>query len=231
MATTILTVDDDVHLQEMLQLFLNAEGFLVHQAFNGEQCIRFLKDQQPDLILLDIQMPDIDGITLCREIRPLYNLPILFLTGNSQQEEMLNSLQAGGDDFITKPYNHIELVARIHSHLRWGKLLNQTKRSINKLSFPGLEIDLDRLTVIVNDHPVTLMAKELHLLLTLVQNPKRVYHPRQLYDLIWNDIAGYSSSLIKVHIHKLRKKIEANPLEPRYIQTVKGFGYKFEIRE
>jgi DNA-binding response OmpR family regulator len=174
-------------------------------------------------------MPDRDGITLCRQIRTLYNRPILFLTGNTQQEDMVNSFQAGGDDFITKPYNHIELVARIHSYLRWGKLLIETKESVNKLSFPGLEIDLSHLTVIANNQSVTLMAKELHLLLTLVQNPKRVYHPRQLYDLIWNDIARYSSDLIKVHIHKLRKKIESNPLKPKYIQTVKGFGYKFEI--
>ncbi|RKP55024.1 DNA-binding response regulator [Cohnella endophytica] len=229
MATTILTVDDDVHLQEMLQLFLSAEGFIVHQAFNGEQCISFLNQQQPDLILLDIQMPDTDGITLCRQIRTLYHRPILFLTGNAQQEDLVNSLQAGGDDFITKPYNHIELAARIRSHLRWGNLLSKTKETANKLSFPGLEIDLNRLTVIANDQPVALLAKELHLLMTLAQSPKRVFHPRQLYDLIWNDITGYSSDLIKVHIHKLRKKIEANPMQPVYIRTVKGFGYKFEI--
>jgi DNA-binding response OmpR family regulator len=159
----------------------------------------------------------------------VYNYPILFLTGNSQQEDKLNSLHAGGDDFITKLFDHLELVARIHSHFRWGKLLAETKGSVNKLAFPGLVIDIERLTVIANEQPVTLLAKELHLLLTLAQNQKRVYHPRMLYELIWNDQSGYSSDTIKVHIHKFRKKIEIDPLIPKYIQTVKGFGYKFDL--
>lgn len=228
MTATILIVDDDIHLQDMLHMFLTTEGFRVLQAFNGEQCLALLGSNPPDLILLDIQMPDTDGITLCRSIRSLFQRPILFLTGNTQQDNKLNSLQSGGDDYITKPFDHLELIARVKAHLRWGMLLASSQQSGSKLSFPGLDIDLERLTVTANGQAVTLLAKELHLLLTLAQNQRRVYHPRQLYELIWNDLSGYSADLIKVHIYKLRKKIEADPMNPKYIRTVRGFGYKFD---
>lgn len=228
MTATILTVDDDSQLQEMLHLILTHAGFQVLQAYNGEQCLEHLGKQQPDLILLDIQMPDLDGITLCRRIRSLYRLPILFLTGKQQMEDKLNSLQSGGDDYITKPFEPLELIARVNSHLRWGKLLSDTREPGRKLVFDGLEIDTERMTVIAGGQPVVLLAKEMHLLLTLAQNQRRVYHPRQLYELIWIDPAGYSSDTIKVHINRLRKKIEADPMNPKFIHTVRGFGYKFE---
>jgi Response regulators consisting of a CheY-like receiver domain and a winged-helix DNA-binding domain len=231
MTATILTVDDDIQLQEMLHLFLTNAGFRVLQAYNGEQCLAYLGDKQPDLILLDIQMPDVDGITLCRRIRSLFQLPILFLTGKQQIEDKLNSLQSGGDDYMTKPFDHLELIARVKSHLRWGALLAEAKQPRRKLSFTGLEIDMERLTVIANDKPVILLAKEMHLLLTLAQNQQRVYHPRQLYELIWIDPIGYSSDVIKVHINRLRKKIEADPMRPKFIHTVRGFGYKFDPTE
>ncbi|BBI35591.1 response regulator transcription factor [Cohnella abietis] len=231
MTATILTVDDDIKLQKMLHLFLTNAGFHVLQAYNGEQCLEHLRNQQPDLILLDIQMPDVDGITLCRQIRGLFQLPILFLTGNMQIEDKLSSLQSGGDDYITKPFDPLELIARVKSHLRWGMLLSETREPGSKLSVSGLEIDFERLTVIANGNPVILMAKEMHLLVTLAQNQQRVFHPRQLYELIWIDPAGYSSDTIKVHIHRLRKKIEVDPLKPKFIHTVKGFGYKFQPSE
>ncbi|MFD0672221.1 response regulator transcription factor [Cohnella sp. GCM10027633] len=228
MTATILTVDDDIPVQEMLHLILTHAGFQVLQAYNGEQCLAHLGNTQPDLILLDIQMPDLDGITLCRRIRSQYRLPILFLTGKRRMEDKLNSLQSGGDDYMTKPFEPLELIARVNSHLRWGMLLSDTRAPGRKLIFAGLEIDMDRMTVIANDQPVVLLAKEMHLLLTLAQNQRRVYHPRQLYELIWIDPAGYSSDIIKVHINRLRKKIEVDPMNPRFIHTVRGFGYKFE---
>jgi len=231
MTATVLTVDDDIQLQEMLRLLLTSAGFRVLQAYNGEQCLAHLSGKQPDLILLDIQMPDIDGITLCRRIRSLFPLPILFLTGNRHTQDKLISLQSGGDDYITKPFDSLELIARVKSHLRWGMLLTESRKPGRTLSLSGLEIDMERLTVIANGKPVVLLAKEMHLLLTLAQNQQRVYHPRQLYELIWNDPSGYSSDTIKVHIHRLRKKIEADPTKPNFIHTVKGFGYKFEPLE
>lgn len=231
MTATVLTVDDDIQMQEMLHLFLTNAGFHVLQAYNGEQCLAHLRSKQPDLILLDIQMPDMDGITLCRRIRSLFQLPILFLTGKLQIEDKLNSLQSGGDDYITKTFDPLELIARVKSHLRWGMLLAETKEPGRKLVFSGLEIDMERLTVTANGKPVILLAKEMHLLLTLAQNQQRVYHPRQLYELIWIDPVGYSSDIIKVHINRLRKKIEADPMTPKFIHTVRGFGYKFDSTE
>ncbi|MCR8636710.1 response regulator transcription factor [Paenibacillus radicis (ex Xue et al. 2023)] len=232
MGATVLTVDDDIQLQEMLHLFLSAEGFRVVQAFDGEQCLALIQSKQPDLVLLDIQLPDMNGITLCRSIRSIYPLPILFLTGNKEQANKLDSLQAGGDDYITKPFDQLELSARVRSHMRWGKILASTEQTMSrKLTFSGLELDLERKTVIANGAPITLLAKELHLLITLAKNPHRVYHPRQLYELIWDDSSRYSSDLIKVYIHQLRKKLEIDPANPRYIQTVRGFGYKFDGTE
>ncbi|MBJ6360393.1 response regulator transcription factor [Paenibacillus sp. GCM10012307] len=231
--TTILTVDDEQHIQDMLRIFLEAEGFEVRQAFSGEQCLAYFADSllQPDLILLDIAMPDMDGVELCRRLRELYDHPVLFLSGNTRSDQRLLSLQAGGDDYLTKPLDHLELVARVRSHLRWSTLLSKYKKPEalgRRLSFPGLEIDLDRLNVTVQGEPVTLVAKELHLLLLLAQSPSRVYHPRQLYDLIWNDQAAYSPAIIKTQIYNLRKKIESESPGFKYIHTVKGFGYRFE---
>jgi DNA-binding response OmpR family regulator len=229
MAATILTVDDDIRFQELLRLFLTSEGYDVVQAYNGEKCLAHIHSHHPDLILLDIHMPDTDGIALCRTIRKMYHHPILFLTGNKLQTSKLNSLQAGGDDYLTKPFDRLELAARVRSHMRWGALLKASQSSRDKLTFPGLEIDLSRKTVLVNGEPVILLAKELHLLITLAQNPQRVYHPRQLHELIWEDLAGYSSDLIKAHIYNLRKKIERDPTQPQYIHTIRGFGYKFDL--
>ncbi|WP_168121834.1 response regulator transcription factor [Paenibacillus sp. HB172176] len=231
--TTILTVDDDREVQDMLSIFLTAEGFEVWQAHDAEQCLTYLEEgrPQPDLIILDISMPGMDGRELCRRIRGLYDQPILFLTGNVEREQKLLSLQAGGDDYMTKPFDHLELLARVHSHLRWSQLLKtykEPKTQGNKLHFPGLAIDLERLTVSVQDEPVLLMAKELHLLIVLAQNPRRVYHPRQLYELVWNDQSAYNPDVIKTQIYNLRKKIEPDAAGLKYIHTVKGFGYKFE---
>ncbi len=231
--TTILTVDDDPQIQDMLRIFLATEGFEVWQAYDGEQCLSYLEEgkPQPDLIVLDLSMPGMDGMELCRRIRKRYDQPVLFLTGNTEREQKLLSLQAGGDDYMTKPFDHLELLARVKSHLRWSQLLRKYKEPQapgNRLDFPGLEIDLERLTVSVQGESVILMAKELHLLIVLAQNQRRVYHPRQLYELIWNDQAAYNPDVIKSQIYNLRKKIEPDAFALKYIHTVKGFGYKFE---
>ncbi|WP_338554328.1 response regulator transcription factor [Paenibacillus sp. KS-LC4] len=231
--TTILTVDDDREIQDMLSIFLSAEGFEVWQAYDGEQCLKYLKEggPQPDLIIMDLSMPGMDGVELCRRVRGLYDQPILFLTGNTEREQRLQSLQAGGDDYITKPFDHLELLARVNAHLRWSQLLHTYKNPQsqgNQLSFPGLEIDLERLTVCVGKTPVLLMAKEFHLLIVLARNPRRVYHPRQLYELVWSDQAAYNPDVIKTQIYNLRKKIEPDASSLKYIHTLKGFGYKFE---
>lgn len=231
--TTILTVDDESQIQDMLRIFLEAEGFRIYQAYNGKQCLDYLEGSEPlpDLILLDIAMPGMDGIALCRRIRELYDQPVLFLTGNTEREQRLLSLQAGGDDYLTKPFDHLELLARVRSHLRWSILLRKYREPEmpgRQLNFPGLSIDMERLTVNVQGEPVVLMAKEFHLLMVLAQSPRRVYHPRQLYELVWSDQAAYSPDVIKTQIYNLRKKIEPEFAGLKYIHTVKGFGYKFD---
>ncbi|GAA3411302.1 response regulator transcription factor [Paenibacillus hodogayensis] len=227
MSATVMTVDDDSELQEILNLFLTAEGFRVLPAYNARQCLDLLQRETPDLILLDLQMPDMDGATLCRQIRTMYDRPILFLSGNKQQEHKLQSLQSGGDDYMTKPFDPLELVARMKANLRWSAQLAAMAEKSRKLRYPGLEIDLDQLIVKVNGEPVALLPKELQLLLTLAQHPNRVFHPGQLYEQIWDSPSNYSPDTIKTHMHNLRKKLEGGSSRAKYIATVKGFGYKF----
>ncbi|TDF91146.1 response regulator transcription factor [Paenibacillus piri] len=226
-AQMILIVDDDPDMQELIGAFLVGEGLVVRHALNAEQALSILAKEEPDLILLDIQMPDMDGVTLCRNIRNHYERPILFVSGSKQQEDKVKSLQTGGDDFITKPFDPIELVARVKANLRWSTLLTASSDTKRTIAFPGLKIDLDRYTVTVNQEPVELFAKELQMLITLARHPNQVFHPKQLYRLVWEDDFHYSPNTIKTHIHQLRKKIEPNPALPRYVVTVKGLGYKF----
>ncbi|MCD9022165.1 response regulator transcription factor [Cohnella silvisoli] len=224
----IFIVDDDPDIQQMVTAFLAHEGFAVRNALSAAQALALLDVEEPDLMLLDIQMPDMDGITLCHNIRKQYHRPILFVTGTKQQEDKVKSLQSGGDDYITKPFDPVELVLRVKSNLRWSALLDQeldTKKQ--RLEFPGLQIDLDRMTVTVNNQPVQLLAKDIQLLIALAKQPNQVFHPEQLYRQVWNNDVNYSKDTIKVHIFNLRKKIEPNPALPRYIITVDRLGYKF----
>jgi DNA-binding response OmpR family regulator len=223
----ILVVDDNPDIQKLVTAFLVHEGYIVRNALNAAQALALLDIEEPDLILLDIQMPDMDGITLCQNIRNQYHRPILFITGNKRDEDRVKSLQSGGDDYITKPFDPVELMLRVKANLRWGSLLGVSAVKKQVLDFPGLQIDLDRLTVMVYQQPVALLAKEMQLLLTLATQPNQVFHPEQLYRQVWDDEYNYSKETIKVHIHNLRRKIEPNPAQPRYIITVNRMGYKF----
>lgn len=226
-AQIILIVDDNPDIQQLVTAFLQHEGYIVRNALNAEQALAQLQIEEPDLILLDIQMPDMDGITFCNNIRSHYHRPILFVTGTKQAEDKVKSLQSGGDDYITKPFDPVELVLRVKANLRWSSLLTEIGGSKKTLEFPGLLIDLERLTVMVYQEPVELLAKEMKLLLTLAKQPNQVFHPEQLYRQVWADEAYYSKETVKVQIHNLRKKIEPNPALPRYIITVNRLGYKF----
>lgn len=226
-AKIILVVDDNPDIQKLITAFLVREGYTVRNALNAAQALAQLDFEEPDLILLDIQMPDMDGITFCQNIRSQYHLPILFITGNKQSEDRVMSLQVGGDDYITKPFDPVELVLRVKANLRWSSLLTGTDKEKQILDFPGLHIDLDRMTVLLFQKPVVLLTKEMQLLLMLAKQPNQVFHPEQIYRQVWEDEFNYSKETIKVHIYNLRKKIEPNPAQPRYIITVNRLGYKF----
>jgi DNA-binding response OmpR family regulator len=223
----ILVVDDHPDMQKLITAFLVREGYVVRNALNAEQALAHLLNEEPDLILLDIKMPDMDGIALCENIRNHYDRPILFITGSKQDEDKVKSLQAGGDDFIVKPFDPLELVLRVKANLRWSSLLSGNGQDKSILSFPGLRIDLERMTVQSNRKPVELSAMEMQLLVAFARQPNQVFHPEQLYRMVWPDEFNYSKETVKVHIHNLRKKIEPHPSQPVYILTVNRLGYKF----
>ncbi|QJD83915.1 response regulator transcription factor [Cohnella herbarum] len=224
----ILVVDDDPDIQSLVTAFLVHEGYFVRNALHAAQALELLATEEPDLIILDIQMPDMDGISLCNNIRKQYHRPILFVTGTPQSEDKVKALQAGGDDYIRKPFDPVELILRIKSNLRWSTLLDSSEDAKKRsLEFPGLSIDLERMTVKVNNRPVQLLAKDIQLLIVMAKQPNQVFHSEQLYRQAWDNEANYSKDTVKVHISNLRKKIEPNPAVPRYIITVARLGYRF----
>ncbi|MFC5471576.1 response regulator transcription factor [Cohnella suwonensis] len=228
MTEKILVIDDDPWLHEILGLFLEAEGYQVYSAYGGSEGLSMLNSVDPDLIILDLHMPDTDGTELCRQIRLSYHQPILFLSGDTNTDAMLKSLQSGGNDYIVKPFRSDEIKARIKSNLRWGMQLAAARKSGHTLTFPGMQIDLDRVTVSVNGHAVELTAKEMQLLIALASRPRTVLHAERLYVQVWGNSVYYSPDTVKTHIYHLRKAIETRSEGRKYIHTVKGFGYKFD---
>ncbi|MFF2091257.1 response regulator transcription factor [Paenibacillus sp. NPDC058174] len=225
----ILVVDDHPNFQKLVTAFLVREGYVVRNALNAAQALAQLELEEPDLILLDIQMPDMDGIEFCKHIRNQYHRPILFITGTKQDADKVRSLQVGGDDCIVKPFDPLDLVLRVKANLRWSTLLEgkDNNDNTNILNFPGLQINLERKMVLLNQQPVELLAKEMQLLIAFAKQPNQVFDPEQLYRLVWKDEVNYAKETVKVHIHNLRKKIESNPAKPVYIITVNRLGYKF----
>lgn len=223
----IFVIDDDPDIQSLLTAFLVHEGCIVRNGHSAAEALALLAVEEPDLILLDIQMPDMDGITLCENIRNDYKRPILFVTGTQQEQDKAKSLQSGGDDYITKPFDPVDVMLRVQANLRWGSLLDHKETNDHLLEFPGIHIDLRRMAVTVNDVPVRLLAKDYQILITLAKQPNQVFHPKQLYQQVWENDFNYSKDTIKVHISNLRKKIEPDPARPRYIITVSSLGYRF----
>jgi DNA-binding response OmpR family regulator len=223
----VLIVDDELEIVELISLYLVRDGYEVISANNGQQVFDVVLQHKPDLIILDILLPGMDGIEVCRQLRKTHNTPILFISCKSEDIDIILGLSMGGDDYITKPFSPSQLVARVKAHLRRNSLIEQNKEDPQRLLYPGLEIDLISHIVMVGGQPISLSAKEFDLLTLLAKTPNRVYKIEHLFELVWSlDSLGDPRTLI-VHISNLRKKIEPNPTEPRYIITVRGVGYKF----
>ncbi|MFF2091350.1 response regulator transcription factor [Paenibacillus sp. NPDC058174] len=227
----IFVIEDDPDVQSIVTSFLQHEGYTVRNALSAAEAFHLFAAEEPDLTILDIQLPDMDGVTFCRHIRTHYRRPILFVTGNREQEYKVNALLSGGDDFIQKPFDPLDLLLRVKGNLRWSDLLPPAasipEPDRDVLEYPGLRIDLRRMTVTVREELVTLLPKDIKLLTTLASHPNQVLHTEQLYRLAWRDESNFSKDTVKVHISKLRKKIEENPSSPKFILTVGSLGYKF----
>lgn len=222
----ILVVDDEDEIRELITLYLIKNGFQVIVAESGQKAIELANTQKPDLIILDIFLPGLNGIEVCQILRKDNQVPILFLSCKSQDSDKIQGLTAGGDDYITKPFSFGELVARVKSHLRRSNLVNSVKEEKQSLiTYPGLVIDLTGHVVLVNNSPVELPAKEFQLLALLAQNPNKVFSIDHLFHLLWDSHGD--SRTVMTHISNLRKKIEQDPPSPKYVRTIRNVGYKF----
>ncbi|HHW44156.1 MAG TPA: response regulator transcription factor [Desulfotomaculum sp.] len=227
----VLVVDDEEVVRELVRHCLAKDGFRVIAAGDAYSAFELVRTEKPDLIILDILLPGIDGIEFCRKLRQETDVPIIFLSSKSDSSDVILGLGVGGDDYIVKPFVPGEMVARVKAQLRRLKPRNNagSPRELKKLKYPGLEIDLEGHAVLVNDAPVTLARKEFEILALLAKNPNRIFKSEQLLDLVWQSKDFADNRTLMVHISRLRKKIEKDPNNPAYILTVRGVGYKFNV--
>ena len=226
----ILVCDDDKDIVEAIDIYLTQEGYEVLKAYDGDEAIKVLKRNEVDLLIMDVMMPRLDGIRATLKIRENMSLPIIILSAKSEDSDKILGLNIGADDYITKPFNPLELVARVKSQLRRYTQLGSTARSDNQSEFRtgGLVIRDDLKEVTVDGEKVKLTPIEYNILLLLVKNQGKVFSITQIYENIWNEEAIGADNTVAVHIRHIREKIEINPKEPRYLKVVWGVGYKVE---
>lgn len=226
----ILVCDDDKDIVEAIDIYLTQEGYEVLKAYDGDEAIKVLKSNEVDLLIMDVMMPRLDGIRATLKIRENMSLPIIILSAKSEDADKILGLNIGADDYITKPFNPLELVARVKSQLRRYTQLGSTARSDNQSEFRtgGLVIRDDLKEVTVDGEKVKLTPIEYNILLLLVKNQGKVFSINQIYENIWNEEAIGADNTVAVHIRHIREKIEINPKEPRYLKVVWGVGYKVE---
>jgi len=227
--TKILVCDDDKEIVDAIEIYLMQEGFEIVKAYDGEQALAALKTEDIRLIILDIMMPRLDGIHATLKIRENSSIPIIILSAKSEDADKILGLNIGADDYITKPFNPLELTARVKSHLRrYTKLGNLNEEKSNVYQVGGLVMNDDTKEVTVDGEAVKLTPIEYNILLLLVKNQGRVYSIEQIYENIWEEEAIGADNTVAVHIRHIREKIEINPKEPRYLKVVWGVGYKIE---
>lgn len=227
---TVLICDDDKDIVSALKIYLTSEGYRTMEAYNGEEAIQAVRDGNIDLILMDVMMPKLDGIRATAKLREEGNIPIILLTAKSEDSDKVLGLNIGADDYITKPFNPVEVLARVKSQLRrytslGGKIREEER---NVLYNGALMMDDEAKQVTVDGENVSLTPIEYSILKLLMKNTGRVYSTSQIYELVWNDPAVGAESTVAVHIRHLREKIEIDPANPRYIKVVWGLGYKME---
>ena len=229
----ILVCDDDKEIVEAIEIYLTQDGHQVLEAYDGIEAVEILKKESVDLLIMDIMMPRMDGIRATLKIREKHNIPIIILSAKSEDVDKILGLNIGADGYVTKPFNPLELVARVKSQLRrYTKLGNlPADDGENVYQVGGLLVNDDLKEVSVEGEPVKLTPIEYNILLLLVKNPGKVFSIEQIYESIWNEEAIGADNTVAVHIRHIREKIEINPKEPRYLKVVWGVGYKIERSE
>lgn len=226
--TAILVVDDDHDIVNAISALLGREGYKIYKAYNGIEAVDALMQYDIQLILIDVMMPKMDGLSAMMKIRTMKNIPIIVLSAKSEDSDKVLGLSMGADDYITKPYNPMELVARVNSNLRRYLSLgaaDSVKKS-NVIKIGGLALDKDEKQVYTDGAPVKLTATEYKILEFLMENAGRVFSAEQIYSHVWNEDSFSVENTVMVHIRHIREKIEINPADPRYLKVVWGIGYK-----
>ncbi|HPE94555.1 MAG TPA: response regulator transcription factor [Bacillota bacterium] len=225
----ILICDDESDIVSALEIYLASEGYSVRKAYNGAQAVECVKAHgDVSLVIMDVMMPVMDGIQAASRIRETSNVPIIFLSAKSEDTDKILGLNIGGDDYITKPFNPVEVVARVRSQLRRYMTLGGTQKKEGTLSIGGIELDDGAKRVCVDGNEVTLTPTEYDILRHLMNNPGRVFSSKELYSSIWGEPGYGAENTVAVHIRHIREKIEIDPAEPEYLKVVWGQGYKIE---
>lgn len=225
----ILICDDHRDIVNALKIYLAPEGYNLYEAFTGKEALNIVKQNDIHLILLDVMMPGMDGITATAKIREFSNVPIILLTAKSETEDKVLGLNVGADDYITKPFVPVEVLARVRSQLRrYAQLGSRPALASGQLTLGGIVLDDRSKTVTVEGEVVSLTPTEYAILRLLMENPGKVYSTKVLYESVWQEVALGSEGAVAVHIRHLREKIEINPSDPRYLKVVWGQGYKLE---
>ena len=226
----ILICDDQPDIVNALKIYLAPEGYRLFEAYNGADAVKLAKENDIHLFLLDIMMPGMDGITATSKIREFSNAPIILLTAKSETEDKVLGLNVGADDYITKPFAPVEVLARVKSQLRRFSSLGSRTEETGTLTLGGIVLDDRTKVVTVEGEPVSLTPTEYAILKLLMSSPGKVFSTKVLYESVWQEVALGSEGAVAVHIRHLREKIEINPSEPRYIKVMWGQGYKMEAR-
>lgn len=224
----ILICDDQVDIVNALKIYLAPEGYNLFEAFNGQEAVELVKRETIHLILLDVMMPKMDGITATAKIREFSSVPIILLTAKSETEDKVLGLNVGADDYITKPCAPVEVLARVRSQLRRSSMLGKRADDPAELTVGAITLNDSTKTVTAEGEPVSLTPMEYGILKLLMEHPGRVYSTKAIYEAVWQETALGSEGSVAVHIRHLREKIEINPSEPRYLKVVWGQGYKME---
>lgn len=229
---SVLVVDDDKEIVDAIDIYLKNEGINVIKAYDGLEALNALIENEIHLILMDIMMPNMNGLKTTMKIRKEKNIPIILISAKSEDTDKILGLNMGADDYITKPFNPLELIARVKSQLRryiiLGNYINKDEKNDSIISSGGLSLNEDTKEVIVDGELIKLTATELGILKLLLKNQGKVFSIDEIYEIVWNEQSYNTENLVAVHIRRIREKIEINPKEPKYLKVVWGIGYKIE---
>ena len=227
----VLVVEDDKEIREGVEIYLKSQGYEVFQAADGVEGLEVIEKEDIHLAIVDIMMPRLDGISMVVKLREKYDFPVIFLSAKSEEVDKIMGLNMGADDYVTKPFTPMELLARVNSQLRryrrFMERLGDKEENSRIHTIGGLEINEDNVEVTVDGEPVKMTPIEYKILLLLMKNPGRVFSAEEIYERVWNERA-INTDTIMVHVRNIREKIEVNPREPKYLKVVWGVGYKIE---